>query len=174
MLNKSILIITFILLLFACSNEVEKAPEINWTKEKSTKLNENLALEEDLRIQMYLDSKPKWEMSKTGSGLQYWIYEKGIGDQARSGLIAQVRYSIEGLEGSVFHKTPEGEIESFLIDKSQIETGIQEGIKLMKIGDKAKMIVPAHLAHGLVGDFEKIPPLTTLVIDVELVGLIAR
>jgi FKBP-type peptidyl-prolyl cis-trans isomerase len=174
MFNKSFKIVSLTFLFVACSNEIEKAPEINWTKEKSTKLNENLALEEDLRIQMYLDSKPKWEMIKTGSGLQYWIYKKGIGDQAQSGLIAQVRYTIEGLEGSVFHETPAGEIESFLIDKSQIETGIQEGIKYMKIGDKAKMIVPAHLAHGLVGDFEKIPPLTTLVIDVELVGLIAR
>jgi FKBP-type peptidyl-prolyl cis-trans isomerase FkpA len=174
MLDNLLKICLLAFILLACSANEEKTPEINWTKEKSTKLNENLALEEDLRIQMYLDAKPKWEMTKTGSGLQYWIYKNGIGDQARSGLLAQVRYSIEGLEGSVFHETPAGEIESFLIDKSQIETGMQEGIKYMRIGDKAKMIVPAHLAHGLVGDFEKIPPLTTLVIDVELVGLIAN
>jgi FKBP-type peptidyl-prolyl cis-trans isomerase len=36
------------------------------------------------------------------------------------------------------------------------------------------LIVPTHLAHGLVGDFDKIPPLTTLVVNVELVGLIAK
>lgn len=174
MLRKYFKITSLSLILVACSTEEEKAPEINWTKEKSTKLNENLALEEDLRIQMYLDSKPKWKMEKTGSGLRYWIYKNGTGDQATSGLIAQVRYSIEGIDGTTFHATPAGEMESFLIDKSQIETGIQEGIKYMRIGDKAKMIVPAHLAHGLVGDFEKIPPLTTLVIDLELIGLIAN
>jgi len=41
----------------------------------------------------------------------------------------------------------------------------------MRVGDKAKFIVPSHLGHGLSGDFEKIPPLTTLVIDLELVAL---
>jgi FKBP-type peptidyl-prolyl cis-trans isomerase len=41
----------------------------------------------------------------------------------------------------------------------------------MKMGDRAKLIIPSHLAHGLVGDLNKIPPLTTIVVDIHLIDL---
>ncbi len=41
----------------------------------------------------------------------------------------------------------------------------------MTIGDRAKLIVPSHIGHGLVGDMDKIPPLNTLVIDIYLIGI---
>jgi FKBP-type peptidyl-prolyl cis-trans isomerase len=41
----------------------------------------------------------------------------------------------------------------------------------MRKGEKAKFILPSHLAHGLVGDLQKIPPLSILVLDVELIDL---
>lgn len=160
--------------LFSNCREEEKAPEIEWNKDLSTQMNERLAQDEDLNIRMYLENRKSWKMNETGTGLRYYIYQQGNGDQAVSGLIAQVRMKVEGLDGTIFKETEKGEIESFMIDKSDIETGLQEGIKKMRIGDKAKLIVPSHLAHGIAGDMEQIPPLTTLIIDVELLGLIAR
>ena len=61
-----------------------------------------------------------------------------------------------------------------MIDKSDIESGVQEGIKKMRVGDKAKLIIPSHLAHGLTGDMEKIPPLSVIVVDIHLIGLVER
>ena len=52
-----------------------------------------------------------------------------------------------------------------------VETGLHEGIKYMKVGEKAKMILPSHLAHGLIGDSKKIPPRSTIVYDIELLDL---
>ena len=43
---------------------------------------------------------------------------------------------------------------------------------MMREGDKAKLIVPSHLAHGLVGDFDKIPPLTPIVVDIQLYKIV--
>ena len=40
--------------------------------------------------------------------------------------------------------------------------------KLMAEGDRFMVIIPSHLAHGLVGDQDKIPPLSTLLVDVTL------
>ena len=59
----------------------------------------------------------------------------------------------------------------FKIDKTDIESGVQEGIKKMKEGEKAVFIIPSHLAHGITGDNNKIPPITPLVVDVELLKL---
>ena len=166
---KAALIIFLMATLGSCGEELpEVKPEIQWTKENSTNLNKELAEQEKIDIQLYLDRKSTWEMKKTGSGLQFWIYKEGQGLQAISGGIAQVSFNISLLDGTFCYKTEDDEIEEFKVDNSQVETGVQEAIKLMREGDKAKLIIPSHLAHGLTGDMNKIPPLTPIVVDIEL------
>jgi FKBP-type peptidyl-prolyl cis-trans isomerase len=166
---KYTLVSLLLLVLFSCKEDrpTEK-PEINWTKDNSTNLNKELAEQEKIDIQLYLDRKSTWKMKETGSGLRYWIYKEGAGPQAVSGSFAQVSFEISLLDGTSCYKTEEDEIEEFKVDKSQVETGVQEAIKLMREGDHAKLIIPSHLAHGLTGDMNKIPPLTPLVVDIEL------
>lgn len=166
-----IAICSLVTLLLSCSGNEEAQKEITWSKEQSTEMNKDFAIEEDLRINAFLVDKPKWKMTKTDSGLRYFIYKQGTGAEAISGKTAQVKFNIQLLDGTQCYKTDSSETEDFLIDKSEVETGIQEGIKKMKVGDKAKLIVPSHLAHGLLGDLDKIPPLTTIVVDLELIGL---
>ena len=62
------------------------------------------------------------------------------------------------------------EYKEVLVDQSEVESGLQEAIKLLSTGDRAKFIIPSHIAHGLLGDLNKIPPLRTLVIDLTLLG----
>lgn len=142
-----------------------------WSKKQSADFNKNLTIEEELAIKVFLANKPNWTTKKTGSGLRYYIYQNGAGKQAASGMIAVVKYKINLLDGQLCYQTQEDEVQDFEIDKSEIESGVQEGIKKMKVGDKAKLIIPSHLGHGLVGDFNKIRPLTTIVVDIELVAL---
>jgi FKBP-type peptidyl-prolyl cis-trans isomerase len=158
-------------LFHSCKNEEEKVDEVVWTTEKSTEMNKNFALEEELDIKMYLENRKAWKTVKTGTGLRYYIYEKGTGEKAVSGKNAEVKFSISLLDGRLCYKTDSLETEIFEIDKSEIETGVQEGIKKMRVGDKAKLIIPSHLGHGLVGDMDKIPPLSVLVIDIHLISL---
>lgn len=158
--------------LMSCSEEQPKEPEFKWTKEHSTALNKNLAIEEEIDIKLFLEQHKDWQMTKTGSGLQYYIYEKGDGPKSKVGNLAEVEYTISLLDGTVCYKTESYEVEEFKIDHSQIETGIQEGVKLLNKGDKVKFIIPSHLAHGLIGDLNKIPPLTPLVVDFYLRDLL--
>ena len=154
----------------SCKPEV-KEKEVRWSKKQSTELNRNLVVEEDLNIRMFLANRKNWKTTKTGSGLRYYVYRKGEGDKALSGMTAEVKYSISLLDGTFCYATDSLETESFKIDKSEVESGVQEGVKKMQVGDKAKLIVPSHLAYGLTGDMDKIPPFTTLVIDLELISL---
>lgn len=164
---------TVMILLFfvACKSESDKEPIKMWTKEQSADFNKNLTIEEELAIKIFLANKTNWTTIKTGSGLRYYIYDKTSGEQAKSGMIAGVKYKINLLDGTFCYETEANEIQSFQIDKSEVESGVQEGIKKMRLGEKAKLIIPSHLGHGLVGDFDKIPPLTTIIIDIELVNL---
>lgn len=158
-------------MLFSCTEEPENpTPEINWTKQNSTDLSKELAVQAELEIKLFLEMHKDWEITKTGSGLQYYIYEHGEGDSLRAGDEAMIEYVIQTLDGTECSKTESDEYERIRVDRSEIETGVQEGLKLLRVGDKAKLIVPSHIGHGLIGDRDKIPPLTTLLIDITVLG----
>lgn len=163
--------LVMLLVLVACT-ETEKPKVIpQWDQEKSTEMNKNLAIEEELQIKFFLEQHKDWKMEKSGTGLQYFIYEEGEGLIGSVGQTADVEMKITLLDGSEVYSTKKDHVDEFVIDKSEIESGIHEGIKKMKKGGKAKLIIPSHLAHGLIGDFEKIPPLSILVVDIHLLNL---
>ena len=159
-------------LMVACDSEEKEDKPIRWTKEQSTDLHRTLAVEEEVDIKLFLAQHGDWKMTKTGSGLQYYIYERGNGPMAQVGDIAQVEYVIRLLDGTECYKTEPDEVEEFQIDRAEIETGIQEGVKLLHKGDRVKFIIPSHLAHGLIGDMDKVPPLTPIVVDFYLRDLL--
>jgi FKBP-type peptidyl-prolyl cis-trans isomerase len=171
MFIKSYIALIGLILFCSCKGQKEEEPMIEWSTEKSTEMNKDFAIEEDIRINAYLANRPKWKMQKSETGLRYFIYKEGVGEKAVPGLTADVRFKIELLDGTLCYETKTDEVEGFKIDNSEMESGIHEGIKLMRVGDKAKFIVPSHLAHGLLGDFDKIPPMNAIVVDIELVAL---
>lgn len=168
MIKSTFFISIIAIFLFSCKEDEPEHVVIDWNKEKSTKMHQNLAKEEEIDIRLYLARHTEWEMEKTGSGLQYFIYEHGEGDSIKVGDIAQVEYEISLLDGTICYATADDEVEEFVVDRAQIESGIQEGVKLLHKGDKVKFIFPSHLGHGLIGDLDKIPPLTPLIVDLYL------
>lgn len=163
---------SLILVLFTViSCKTKQKEEIKWDKNKSTTLGKEIAQEEEIDIQLYMDQHDKLTFQSSGSGLRIAYVKKGDGPKATTGKMAEVRFKISLLDGTNCYQSDLDRNDFFKIDKEDIETGIQEGIKLMHVGDKCKMIVPSHLAHGLLGDMDKIPPLSVLVIDIELISL---
>jgi FKBP-type peptidyl-prolyl cis-trans isomerase len=159
-------------LFVGCSAEEEDKPvDFTWDKHQSSNLSKSIAEDEERDIKLYLEMRPEWKMEQTGSGLRYWIYEEGDGETPRSGEIAEIEYVIELLSGEECYRTEEQEYEEVTVDHSDLETGVQEALKIMQVGDKAKLIVPSHIAHGLLGDLDKVPPLSALVINLELTGI---
>lgn len=168
---------TYILGLFvigtlnSCSTDKPEEQIPEWNNDKSAKLNEELAMEEDLDIRMYLAQHENWKPLETGTGLRYVELKSGEGELPKPGQDAKVEYAIFLLDGTECYRTAKDELDVFRVDNSEMESGIHEGIKLMKVGGRAKLIFPSHLAHGLVGDLDKIPPLSPLVVDIKLIEL---
>ena len=164
-------------LFFLCSckeDDIIDRPEIEWSKQKSTNFNKELVIEEQIDINLFKEQHKDWDLIITGTGLQYHIYEHGSVDTIYSPLpgdIAEIQYVISLLDGTECYKVTGEDYDEFVVDNSSIESGVQEAIKKMTIGDRAKLIIPTHLAHGLVGDMNKIPPLNTLIIDIYLIGI---
>lgn len=132
--------------------------------------NRKLARMEDRAIQDYIERR-EWDMKKSGSGLRYMTLEEGNGKEAEKGMVAKVNYQVELLSGRVCYSSDSAGAKSFLIGKDDEVTGLHEGVQYMREGGKAVFIMPAHLAHGLLGDTERIPMHATLVYHIELLEL---
>jgi len=74
------------------------------------------------------------------------------------------------LDGTKCYNTDE-KPEFFTVGKDYVESGLHEGIQFMSIGDKAIIIIPSHLGHGLAGDLKKIPFKSTIVYDIEFLDI---
>mgnify|MGYP000846953534 CR=1 FL=1 len=134
-------------------------------------INRQMALEEDAVIEGYAERRG-WEMTKTGTGLRYMIYDSsGEGDKAREGQVATLKYKVSLMDGEEVYSSENDGPRSFMIGQDNVESGLHEAVTYLKLGDKAQIILPSHLAHGLTGDNNKIPPRSTVIYDLELIGL---
>ena len=107
---------------------------------------------------------------QTDSGLRYKIIQKGSGAQAEKGKSVSVHYEGSLDNGQVFDSSYRRKDPiTFTLGIGQVIQGWDEGIELLKEGDKARFVIPSYLGYGERGAGGVIPPNATLVFDVELV-----
>ncbi|MFD1603082.1 peptidylprolyl isomerase [Flavobacterium artemisiae] len=106
---------------------------------------------------------------KTESGLRYKMIQKGDGKRAEAGKTVAVHYEGSLETGKVFDSSyPRKKPIEFRLGQGQVIEGWDEGIALLQVGDKARFVIPSHLAYGSSGAGGVIPPNATLIFDVEL------
>ena len=111
------------------------------------------------------------EMKTTASGLKYQVLKQGTGTVSPKATdTVNVHYHGTLLNGTVFDSSVQrGEPISFPLNG--VIPGWTEGLQLMKVGDKFKFEIPPNLAYGPNSPSPKIPPNSTLVFEVELLGI---
>lgn len=160
------------IVITSCKDDVLKeVSKENWNMDQSVDFNKELHKREELAIEIYLAHHKDLKMTKTGSGIRYQFSktQKGSGYLASIGDLVVVDLKIELLDGRICYNS-DSIPDRFVLGMSDEESGLQEVLQLMRVGDKSKIIVPSYLAHGLMGDSEMIPPQSILVIDVELLS----
>lgn len=109
---------------------------------------------------------------KTPSGLRYKIIQKGSGAPAEKGKQISVHYKGQLADGRVFDSSYQRkEPIDFTVGIGQVIKGWDEGLQLLRVGDKARLVIPSDLAYGSQGAGGVIPPDATLIFDVELMAV---
>ncbi len=109
---------------------------------------------------------------KTESGLRYQIIQKGNGKKAEKGNHISVHYKGQLVDGTVFDSSYQRKQPlDFQVGIGQVIKGWDEGLQLLKVGEKARLVIPSHLAYGSQGAGGVIPPDATLIFDVELMDV---
>lgn len=172
--DKYILLICFLAVLLvatSCGGESperkERVPEKEM-RESLLEANKQVVKTEEQHIEDFL-ARYKWDMKETGTGLRYMVYERGEGQAIETGDLVEAEFELRLITGDlVYSSAREGNM-VFTVGKAEVISGLEQGILLLHVGDKAKFIIPSHLAYGLLGDDNKIPTKATLIYDIHVI-----
>lgn len=111
-------------------------------------------------------------MTTTPSGLQYRDEVVGDGPEARAGQMVSVHYTGTLINGSKFDSSHDrGQPFQFPLGAGRVIRGWDEGVAGMKVGGRRRLVIPPELGYGSRAMGAAIPANSTLVFDVELLGV---
>jgi hypothetical protein len=119
-------------------------------------------------------SRRNWDLDFTGTGLGYQVYERGNGPEIKRGNTVSLEYTLSLLDGTICYASENEGLKVFRVGQGGVESGLEEGVLMLRQGDKARFVLPPFLGHGLIGDRERIPPRAVLIYEVEVVKVSGR
>lgn len=112
------------------------------------------------------------DATKDNSGMYYVITQEGDGPIPQSGQTVVAHYTGKFTDGKVFDSSVErGQPFSFAVGQGQVIQGWDIAFSKFPVGTKATLILPYTLAYGEKGYPGAIPAFSTLVFDIEVIGV---
>ena len=137
--------------------------------EKYALLGKDKEIKEQVELNRYIQQNNVPDSDKKGDIYLIPLVE-GSGPEIGRGCRVTISYTGYVLNHKRFDSIPVNDPMDFVIgDSGQVISGLERGIKKMKEGEKAKIIIPSHSAFGEKGSSTGIvPPYTTLVYEVTM------
>jgi FKBP-type peptidyl-prolyl cis-trans isomerase len=129
--------------------------------------------EEGLNEEHFLEEETGEEVNEA-MDLEIEILEEGQEErEVKDGDVISVHYVGTLADGTKFDSSLDrGETFVFTVGAGQVIPGWEQGVLGMKLGEKRKLTIPAHLAYGEQGIPGVIPPSATLIFEVDLVSFV--
>ncbi len=158
--------------LFSCrhSSDTKKNVDNKQLKESLEKVNRYLVKDESEEIDNYI-RRHGLEMIATGTGLRYAVLKHGQGQQVEQGNTVTLEYELTSITGDLIYSSEKDGLKQFVVGGSPVESGLDEAVRYLHLGDVAKIIIPSHLAYGLPGDNQEITNRMTLIYSIKLIDI---
>ncbi len=155
-------------LLAGCHNDppvvAPRAAQHDQLKEHMINANKTIAQAEQTSIDEYV-ARRGWPVRELSNGARLWEYEAGKGAQVDYEDSVHLRYDIEAINGTRLYSNLE---EDCVAGRRREMVGLDEAVRQLHFGSRAKVILPSNLAYGIGGDGDRIPSSAVLVLDVEV------
>jgi FKBP-type peptidyl-prolyl cis-trans isomerase FkpA len=164
------------LIIFAACNSNSQSKEVNTfnkeqVKNQFVKANQQVVVKENDEMDYYQKSH-QMPFVKTNSGIRYYVYNPSTkGDSIKNDDLIKINYKVSLLNGKECYSSKQDGPKEFVVGMEDIEDGIHKAVLYLKAGDKAFILIPSHLAHGLLGDSKKIPPMSPIIYDIEIISV---
>jgi FKBP-type peptidyl-prolyl cis-trans isomerase FkpA len=169
--------LSLLILLAGCQSNTKKnvpsQSEISNYKNALVGIHKEIVKNQADSIKSFVESK-KWEMAQTPTGLWIALLQDSAGDNAKNGDEVFIAYKTSLLNGKDCYNSDSLGYKTVICGRGGVESGIEEALLMLSKGDKARVILPSHLAHGVAGDFDCIPRLAILLYEIEIVDINPR
>jgi FKBP-type peptidyl-prolyl cis-trans isomerase len=167
---KNLALIALLFSLLSCrDNKVKSKLDSKPGKNEMTDLNRYLVQKDRERIKNYIERKGL-RMNESSTGLWYQIIKDGTGKAFTDNDKIVMDYECSLLDGTKCYSSVNLGPRELILGKSEMEAGLNEGLRMLKPGAEAIFIIPPFLAYGLIGDKKMIPPRTVIVYNVNIFG----
>jgi FKBP-type peptidyl-prolyl cis-trans isomerase len=162
------------LALWQCSgqnNEGTPVPAAQEKREQQIKRQRQFIERENESIQAYLKDRG-FDWQRDGSGMYYSISRDSSNlEPIKSEDQVFYNFKIHMLNGSLLYSSDESGTQSLVVDKQDAVIGLHQALKRLTLGDTGLFILPSHLAYGVSGDQDRVPPLTALQYEIQVVNI---
>ncbi len=154
--------------LVSCRNISEKhSTDPRPGKNEMADLNKYFVQKDRERIMNYIERK-NLKMTESETGLWYQITKEGEGTRFTDNSKIVMEYECSLLDGTICYTSDKLGRKTLVLGRSEMEQGMNEGLRLLKPGSQATFIIPPYLAYGLVGDRKMIPSRAIIVYKVNI------
>jgi FKBP-type peptidyl-prolyl cis-trans isomerase FkpA len=168
-MNTRIIAIFIILFSLVSCKEKQHGSPVNSRpgKNEMADLNKFLVQKDRERIKNYIERK-NLKMSESPTGLWYGIIKEGTGKTITENDKVVMEYECSLLDGTKCYSSSDLGPKRITVGRTEIEAGLNEGLRLLKPGAQAIFIIPPFLAYGLIGDRKMIPSRAVIVYNVNI------
>lgn len=170
------LIFGLIFLFGACAEKEARRPvsksksyTLADTSEQMKKINER----EEAKIKRYIDSDTVFNYIASPDGYWFRYIQKVEGDAVSPEKedVVELSYEITDLNNEIIYSKEELGVKEYKVDKEDFIPALQQGIKLMKVGETIKFVIPSYNAFGVVGDNNRIGINQSIISKVTLLNI---
>ena len=169
---KNSVFIVFAILIISCSTPTPRKPIVRKTStflKESIERNKVINQVEEQALQDYIsnDSLHAYITSPNGFWYRYTMKDSVATKYPVKGDEVTYAYEIKDVNDAVLYTKEELGDRNYLVDREELISGLQEGIKLMKEGEEVLFLFPSYKAYGYAG-YKKIAGNQPLIYTVEL------
>jgi len=161
-----------LILLVSCNTPVqeENAVEPDPVREQFIRANRYMQRRHQDHIAAFVQ-RLGWEATVTPSGLWIVVEKTGSGPLIKEGDRVRYAYTSNLLDGTPCYEAGKSSPESLVVGKGGVITGIDQGMRHLRNGSRATLLIPPHLGHGNFGDRDKIPGNSVLLYRIEILDV---
>jgi FKBP-type peptidyl-prolyl cis-trans isomerase FkpA len=169
MLVRFFVIALLSLVIVSCNSGHDKTGAQNKPgRRELVELNRYMVAKDRERIENYIARKDL-KMTETQSGLWYMIKSEGKGNYFTDNDRVTMEYDCITLDGTYCYSSKESGPKEIIVGRTKIESGLDQGLRLLKPGGEAIFIIPPFIGWGFPGDGGKIPSRAVLVYNIKVI-----
>ncbi len=175
-MNPNVLVLLLFAFFLACNSPSPRRPIVKSSTpvlEKSVTLNKKIVALEQAYIKRFVAKDSLHDYINSNKGFWYcYLHKNSSKPHPYKGNQVFYEQEIQSLDGTVLVSKEALGIQSYVVDKEHRMKGLQEGIKIMRLGEEMQFVFSSFVAYRSKGNLEfNIGPNQPIVCRIKLISI---